>query len=386
MNVEHIIYVHYWPIPMLAANTVHVMKMCQGYRRNGLTVTLFAPRPNIPPSIEDIWQQYGITTHFSLRLLKTRLKRHDLFVRAAWFARQQTAPLLHTRSPAAAFYAVKLRVPVVLEVHGPAAGGLSGNLLPQLLRSPYFKRLIVITEPLRSLYLKQFAPTLSPHKIQVEADAVDMRQFHDETQLDHAAAILRDQYGYAQDAFIALYAGSLYQGRGVDFIIALAQALPQMNFIIVGGTTDDVTHWTTQLATPANLRFIVAVPNADLPAHLRMADTLLMPYARQVLTRNAGIDTSAYCSPMKMFEYMAVHRPIVTSDLPVLHEVLHEQNALFCTPEALQEWQRALRLLHDNPRYRNQLATRAVADVQYHTWERRAHRILTSLKQDADDT
>ena len=33
---------------------------------------------------------------------------------------------------------------------------------------------------------------------------------------------------------------------------------------------------------------------------------------------------------MKMFEYMAAGRAIVSSDLPVIREVLNERNAVFC--------------------------------------------------------
>jgi glycosyltransferase involved in cell wall biosynthesis len=77
-----------------------------------------------------------------------------------------------------------------------------------------------------------------------------------------------------------------------------------------------------------------------------------------------------------MFEYLATGRAILTSDLPVFHEVLNENNAVFCPPEKLPAWVGALQALLDNPERRDELATQSRIDAQKYTWTERAKRIL----------
>lgn len=377
--VQQIIYVHQWPIPMLAANTIHTMKACQGYRRCGFPVTLFAPRPDPLPPLDAIWRQYGIREPFELRLHKGRLRSHVLFWQAAWFARQQQHPLLHTRNPAAALYSTLAGVPTVLEVHAPPGKRMARYYLALVVRQRQLRKVVAITPPLKAHYLQQYAPWLNDTKVHVEPDAVDLAPFAAAAHLQNRANQLRQALGYSPTDFIALYAGSLYKGRGIDFLGQLALAVPSLQFLIVGGTSEEVAHWQAQTPLSTNLRFHTAVPNAEIPTYLCMANVLLMPYAQQVYVGDNHTDTSRYASPMKMFEYMAAQRPIISSDLPVLHTVLNDRNALLCPPHALTSWQAALLYVRDNPEMAARLANQAFSDVQHYTWEKRAHRILEGL-------
>ena len=80
-----------------------------------------------------------------------------------------------------------------------------------------------------------------------------------------------------------------------------------------------------------------------------------------------------------MFEYMAAGRAIVSADLSVIREVLHEKNAAFCEPGDLRSWQTILEdLLHDENR-RLALGDQAKQDAQRYTWLARAERILNGF-------
>ncbi|MCP4937118.1 MAG: glycosyltransferase family 4 protein [bacterium] len=52
--------------------------------------------------------------------------------------------------------------------------------------------------------------------------------------------------------------------------------------------------------------------------------------------------TPVIMSPLKMFEYLAMGRLLISSDLPVLREVLNEDVAMLCQPENLWQWQAAI--------------------------------------------
>lgn len=85
---------------------------------------------------------------------------------------------------------------------------------------------------------------------------------------------------------------------------------------------------------------------------------------------------------MKMFEYMAAGRAIVSADLPVIREVLNERNAVFCEPDHLENWRLEIeRWLGDEAR-RIALGKRAREDVQSYTWLARAEKILDNFVVD----
>jgi glycosyltransferase involved in cell wall biosynthesis len=65
---------------------------------------------------------------------------------------------------------------------------------------------------------------------------------------------------------------------------------------------------------------------------------------------------------MKLFEYLAAGRAILSSDLPVFHEVLNTGNAVFALPEDLASWREALRTLIEDPAHRSALAQQAALD------------------------
>ncbi|HEX2992062.1 MAG TPA: glycosyltransferase, partial [Anaerolineales bacterium] len=98
-----------------------------------------------------------------------------------------------------------------------------------------------------------------------------------------------------------------------------------------------------------------------------------------IMGSSGSADSAAVASPMKMFEYMAAGRAIVSSDLPVIREVLNESNAVFCRPDDLGEWRLVIEALLDDDARRTALGNQARLDVQGYTWTARAQRILNGF-------
>ncbi|MFO3796164.1 MAG: glycosyltransferase, partial [Anaerolineales bacterium] len=97
---------------------------------------------------------------------------------------------------------------------------------------------------------------------------------------------------------------------------------------------------------------------------------------RNIGISSGNIDSSAIASPMKMFEYMATGRPILTSDLPVLREVLDENMAIFSPPAEAGAWKNALERLLADPTLRSRLGKEAQRRAQAYTWRERTRRIF----------
>jgi glycosyltransferase involved in cell wall biosynthesis len=79
---------------------------------------------------------------------------------------------------------------------------------------------------------------------------------------------------------------------------------------------------------------------------------------------------------MKMFDYLAAGRAIVTSDLPVFQEVLNGNNAVFCPPDDVPSWVAAVRTLLDDPARRERMGAQAKVDSLHYSWVERAKRAL----------
>jgi glycosyltransferase involved in cell wall biosynthesis len=354
---------------------MHVMKMCQAFGHEGYDVTLIAPRRRGAITVPDVRRHYGLTDEIQITYLERRpiLRDYDVGWMAARLAKAE-ADLVYTRNSGAALWSTVLGVPTVYETHSPPRGGMSSFHLRFMLRRGLV-RLVVISRALESRIATDYGRLLGDRMI-VAPDGVDLERFVNLPTAAGARATLDLPLG----GLVAGYAGHLYPGRGVELILELARRLPDVYFLLVGGLDEAVesTRRAAEAASLANVRAVGFVPNADLPTFLAACDVLLMPYQRQTLVAG-GRDTAGWMSPMKMFEYMACGRLIVSSDLPVLREVLHDGNAVLCDPDNVEAWEESLRLARDEPAWRSELALRAKAEAGQYSWRARVRRVMAGI-------
>lgn len=196
--------------------------------------------------------------------------------------------------------------------------------------------------------------------------------------VEHCGHAFPVRYDYGDDAnpgrpLRAMYVGSFLPGRGLEMIAALAQRHPEVEFDLVGGEAGSIRFGE-------NVRVHGRVPHGEVPALLSEADVLLMPYTRSVKVFGEVGGTAEYCSPLKMFEYLAAGRSIIASDLPSISEVLVDgSNALLVDPGSEDGWSAALVRLRDDPALRSRLARSAAGTAERYAISRRVERILDRL-------
>lgn len=209
----------------------------------------------------------------------------------------------------------------------------------------------------------------------VAHDGVDTERYDDLPDPEEARRLL----GMPINRFTVGYTGHLYPGRGVGMMLQLARRCSSAHFLIVGGDQESVAvhRELVQQMQVSNLEFIGFVSNADLPLYQASCEVLLMPYQRDAAGGGGGI-TSSVMSPMKMFEYMAAGRLIVTSDMPTIREVLSDDICRFCPPEDVEAWVHAVEYAKAHPAWRKAVGQRAKEAVERYTWLRRVQSVIPS--------
>lgn len=365
-------------VPSSTANSIQVMKACQALVQLGHEVTLLVPKTAQPA--QDLKKYYGLVDDFPVEWLPAdlRLHRYDLGWRAVRRARALQAELVYTWLPQAGLFGLLHGFPLAMELHGPPEGRYGPSLFRLLLRLPGKKRLLPITQALVDLLRESGLPLDRPGaqiSTVISPNGIDLERY---TGLPDPPTARRSLG--MPEAPTAGYTGHLYAGRGTTLLVELARRLPDVQFLWVGGREAEVQQWRARLQTDglSNVHLTGFVENSQLPLYQAAADVLLMPYERMIAGSSGG-NSAAYASPMKMFEYMACRRPILSSDLPVIHEVLNQSNAVLLPPEDAGAWAESLSRLLSDASLRKALAERAWQDVQPYTWLERARRALAGF-------
>ncbi len=358
-------------IPSDTANSIQVMKVCQAFTQLGHKVTLLVP--GVKPEAVDLLAHYGLHTLFDIEWLPARNRRLFPWM-AVWRARTLGADLLYAWPIQSAALAPMVGIPSMLEMHDFPAGWFGPLWFRLFVTLPGKKRLLPITDALRRALEKKYG-SMPGGQVVISPDGVDLENYASLPDPEPA----RRELGLPAAPSV-LCTGHLYAGRGVDLFLALAAKYPQVSFVWVGGRPADVEYWKAQAAQqfPDNVTFTGFLTNNRIPLYQAAADVLLMPYGRTVTTSSGG-NTAEVCSPMKMFEYMAVGRAILTSDLPVLREVLDETTAVFCPSDDVEAWESALGGLLNEETRRQALGQRARNVAQRYAWVERARLVLAGF-------
>lgn len=364
-------------IPSNTANSIQVMKMAQAYTKLGHELRLYLPGKDQSLGWETIARHYGLSEKFPIEFIKSNrfLRGYDFALSAIRKARMEKVDFVHTRHPQCAAWAADYGLPTVFELHDMPTGYLGKRLFKLFISGKGTRELVLITQALSDAIIKEYPQLKKSSLIQVLPDAIDIERYEGLPAPQKARKELD-----LSDKFTIGYTGHLYAGRGIDLMLSLAQELPALNFLLVGGRPSDVEKVKQKLSQheTKNVSLTGFVPNADLPLYQAACDVLLMPYQARVSASSGG-NIASFLSPMKMFEYLASARPILASMLPVFSEILSKENAWMLPADDLSQWKSAILELQADPELRRAYSTAAHKTALNHTWEKRAKVILEAI-------
>jgi glycosyltransferase involved in cell wall biosynthesis len=375
-------------LPARRANTIQVMKMAQAVKALGNEVCVLVPdgEQRQPFSWDRIANQYGLQERFEIEWLQVNvhLRSFDYGFKVIQYFQAWGGDILYTRLPQAAAFASCLGIPTIYETHDMPGGFVGPALLRLYLKGKGARSLVVITQALKEAFHTKNPQNNGSAFTIVAPDGVDLERYKAVPDPEESRRLLqaRKLHQLPVSQFTVGYSGHFYPGRGIEHIMAIASRSPDLTFLLVGGDPEAIIKIQEKVEVLALENIIITgfVPNAELPLYQAACDVLLMPYQRNVAASSGG-DIAQYLSPMKMFEYLACGRVILSSDLPVLREVLNSQNSILLPPEDVDGWIRVLHEIKDDLPRRKVLMEQARKDSEKYTWESRAAKIFSVILQ-----
>lgn len=374
--VPKLAYIPNAAMPTSAANNVHVMKMCAALVGAGVDVTLYSERDaGWSGSAEELQESFGTFRSFPVVFeQKDERGRENLLYRLVCRAIADGCTHLYTRSLEVALYACLADLPVILEEH-KVTKPENADYLQVVARSPALEKLVVISGPLAALY--------RPIHRELHRKIVVMHDAADPPSQAVASFPLRQAHGTSLNLG---YVGHLYPGKGAELSLEIARRMPNVTVHMLGGKPNDVKAWQEKAREVPNIIFYGHRPHNEVDAFIASIDVCIAPFLRQVQVSGGKYNVADFFSPLKIFEYMAHGKPIVTSDLPVLREVLTDgETALMCDPDRPETFVAALEKLIADPALGKETGARAKsAFMRNHTWSRRAERVRDILTAKPD--
>jgi len=149
--------------------------------------------------------------------------------------------------------------------------------------------------------LKTRLETFAGQPVSLLPNAVNLRLF--DRRKDYAVPTDLDGSG-----MVITYIGALY-GNWFDWelLVNTARAFSQAHVVVIGDYQGQCP------AVLPNLHFLGLKPQADLPAYLAHTSVAIIPWKVN--------DITLATSPLKLYEYLAMHVPVVAPDLPPMRNI-----------------------------------------------------------------
>jgi glycosyltransferase involved in cell wall biosynthesis len=245
---------------------------------------------------------------------------------------------------------------------------------------------------------------ISPERVLVHPNCIDPELFDPSAFSCANRRGLLERFNIPATATVCGFVGTFGAWHGVTVLaeairtLCLAHAdwvfARDVRFLIVGdGLLMPRVREILADVPPDRVVLTGLVPQHEAPAYLAAAQVLLSPHV-------ANADGSRFFgSPTKLFEYMAMARGIVASDLDQIGDVLRhsyhasalptapcpsdeDRLAVLAAPGSVDELIAGLRFLVDRDDYRTALGRNARAEVlRHYTWQRNVDELLGRLTQ-----
>ena len=305
-------------IPSTNASAIQIVKMCEAFSKLKNQVTLITTNA----SSGNIFNYYNIKSKFKFKKIRY-FKKFPLGIKFYLFSILSVIESIKfkpdiyiTRNFFTCFLLILFKKKTILELHhGLNTESRIVRFIVKnynFLNSKNLIKLIAITNYVKNDYINNCS--IKSHKIIVLPSGSSIKENY--------------KYKMNKKKLNIGYFGSLYKSRGLDLIIKLAMIDPKNNYYIYGNKKQ--VKLSISKKVEKNLYINDYVPYKRISKILLNMDLLLMPYTSSITVAGDVGDITKYTSPLKLFDYLCVGRPIMCSNFDVLKEIITDnKNAIF---------------------------------------------------------
>jgi glycosyltransferase involved in cell wall biosynthesis len=219
--------------------------------------------------------------------------------------------------------------------------------------------MITVNEPLADLHAEHY------HRPKPEVVMNCPPRF---TPTSESRSLLAQRIGVDLQTPIVIYQGMLVRDRhgvGLENLIRCAPLLRRGVVVILGrgAQFEELRSLTAQSEFVGRAFMLPAVPPNELLDYTAGASIGVIP-------TEFWLPSLRFSSPNKLFEYLAVGLPVVTSDLPVIRAICDKYGCgLICDPRSPASIADALNRLLDDPELYQRMHNGALAAAQVYNWQ-----------------
>lgn len=266
----------------------------------------------------------------------------------------------------------KFNIPFIIEVNDATfierVRKLKGRKIAQSIERKVFERadlIVTISSYFRKIIV---GCGIDSKKVIVLPNAVDERRFYAD---EGKRGYIREKY-HLDGKVVIGYTGAFVYWHGIDLLLGSFKDIVKKNkeamLFLVG---DGVTFETTKTFAKENGlgEYVILpgrVPHDEISSYIQAMDICVIP------------DSNEYGSPMKLFEYMAMSKPVAAPRLLPMEDVLEDgEDGILFEPKRTESLGQALEILVRDFGKRQAMGEKAREKViKNHTWLGNAGRVM----------
>jgi glycosyltransferase involved in cell wall biosynthesis len=216
--------------------------------------------------------------------------------------------------------------------------------------------ILTINDKLRDYVMKIGAPRT---KTRVLTAGIDLEQFD----ANISSKTVRKEYGISQEDTVLFFMGWLYRFSGLKEVATRLAGLQdkRVKLLIVG--EGDSYNELQEIREKLNMRETLILtgrsPYSRIPAFIAASDICLLPaYPKEPIMQDIV--------PIKVYEYMAMNKPVISTRLPGVIKEFGQGNGVVYIDNPEDAVEKALELVRTGSS--KELGTRARSFAERHSW------------------
>jgi glycosyltransferase involved in cell wall biosynthesis len=179
-------------------------------------------------------------------------------------------------------------------------------------------------------YTRTMVKDTDNEKVTIVDAGVDLEKFRPDRPQGER---VRTSLDLRDGALLVGYVGTFQPWHGLDSLMVaartLSRELPELRLLLVGPYSGNIQEASKSLGLEGRCLFTGPVPYDEVPAYVNACDVMVAPYdpSRSPLRASKGIG-----SPLKVLEYLACAKPVVTTDLEPTNRIRDISKAALLIP------------------------------------------------------